>query len=276
MTASAAQVLANQINAQKSTGPVTEIGKRKVAGNAMKFGLFSKSLILANEDPIEYQSLLSQLQLELNPVGILEHSLLERIAVALWRQKRLIRAETACLESEMMPNKIAAGVSDELGLSYSLSEDDLTEFDADHYRWCQTILGEYKTIETENLPDIGWLKNSAPMIYQCLLSNAEKEQQSPQDFLQGFDQPGGFFTGLARYCRHQIKQGNQRPLILEVAELVRGKRAILKDKLREALSRYQVMLDNELYKAIKALREAQEWRYKALTVIPDDGFVFKN
>ena len=66
-------------------------------------------------------------------------------------------------------------------------------------------------------------------------------------------------------------------MVLEVAELVRSKRAILKDKLRDALSKYQVMLDNELYKSIKALREAQDWRFKTLTVIPDEnGFVLEN
>jgi len=65
MPTSAAQISANQTNAQKSTGPVTEIGKSKVAGNAIKHGLFSKNLILADEDPFEYQNLLGLLQSDL-------------------------------------------------------------------------------------------------------------------------------------------------------------------------------------------------------------------
>lgn len=35
-------------------------------------------------------------------------------------------------------------------------------------------------------------------------------------------------------------------------------------QLRDALAKYQVMLDNELYKAIKALRETQAWRLDSL------------
>jgi len=38
MSASAAQISANQTNAKKSTGPTTEIGKNMVANNAIKHG----------------------------------------------------------------------------------------------------------------------------------------------------------------------------------------------------------------------------------------------
>lgn len=41
-------------------------------------------------------------------------------------------------------------------------------------------------------------------------------------------------------------------------------------QLCDALAKYQVMLDNELYKAIKALRETQVWRLDAL-----NGFVLE-
>lgn len=75
MSASAAQISANQTNAKKSTGPTTEIGKNMVANNAIKHGLFSKNLILADEDPIEYKNLLEQLLSELSPYSTLEKTL---------------------------------------------------------------------------------------------------------------------------------------------------------------------------------------------------------
>jgi hypothetical protein len=52
---------------------------------------------------------------------------------------------------------------------------------------------------------------------------------------------------------------------------VKSKSVILKEKLRDSLCKYQVMLDNELYKAMKALRDAQEWRMNFCVVA--DGFV---
>ena len=49
------------------------------------------------------------------------------------------------------------------------------------------------------------------------------------------------------------------------AQTIRNKRAILQHGLlRDALAKYQIMLDNELYKAIKALRETQAWRLESL------------
>ena len=164
---SSAQVSANQINAQKSTGPITEEGKANVANNAIKHGLFSKRLILSDEDPVEYQILFQQLQSELAPSGVLEHTLTERIAISLWRQKRLIRAESACIELERKPKNIVYSVNQQLGLSFSdqsLSEDDLTEFDADQLQWCKKVLLEYEKLDFEDQPDMAILKKSSPLI----------------------------------------------------------------------------------------------------------------
>jgi hypothetical protein len=36
----------------------------------------------------------------------------------------------------------------------------------------------------------------------------------------------------------------------------------------DLLARYQTTLDNQLYKALQALRQAQEWRLKTLDSVP--------
>jgi hypothetical protein len=51
------QIEANRKNAEKSTGPKTPEGKQAVASNAVKHGLFTRQLILNDEDPEEYQAL---------------------------------------------------------------------------------------------------------------------------------------------------------------------------------------------------------------------------
>jgi hypothetical protein len=70
MLLSTTRISANQSNAQKSTGPVSAKGKEKVSMNAVIHGLFSKRLVLLDEDPIEYQAILDQLMAQLQPVGI--------------------------------------------------------------------------------------------------------------------------------------------------------------------------------------------------------------
>lgn len=49
-------------------------------------------------------------------------------------------------------------------------------------------------------------------------------------------------------------------MILAVAELVRSHRAVLSGEALDTLAKYQVMLHNDLYKGLKALREAQASR----------------
>ena len=144
MTTFIIQVKANQSNALKSTSPVTAEGKQIVANNAVKHGLFSKHLGLRDESPEDYQLLLDGLQIELNPVGTLEQSLVERIAVTLWRQSRLVRSETAHIELNNKPSIIVSAVNSEMGLHHGfdkeISKDDLIEFDQEHYQWCQQLL----------------------------------------------------------------------------------------------------------------------------------------
>jgi hypothetical protein len=230
MLTSAAQITANQLNAQKSTGPVTEMGKSKVSTNAIKHGLFSKNLILADENPLEYQSVLEQLQAELCPSGILEQILIERIAISLWRQIRLIRAETAYIKMDCRPHNIIAVVNEELNLHHRdklLKEEDLIEINIEYLEWCQTALEEYKIINSANSFEITTLKEQAPLIFQRLLSDAGNEEDI-SEFLDGYD---SYFADIAHECRVQIEQAKQKPLILELAELIRNKQAILKKEL---------------------------------------------
>jgi hypothetical protein len=279
MTTSVIQIKANQNNAKKSTGPVTAEGKQIVANNALKHGLFSKHLVLSDENPEDYQLLLDGLQTELKPLGTLEQSLVERIAVSLWRQRRLVRSESAHIELSNNPGIIASAVNTEMNLKstgQSITKHDLTEFDQEHFQWCQSIYKEFEPIANgkdtiDILTNMDKLKKQAPIIYKNLQKEAEEGGQTIDDYLKDYDNPIEYFTNLVEFCQDEIKRAKQRPIVLEIAETIRNKRAIVQQgQLRDALAKYQVMLDNELYKAMKALRETQVWRLDAL-----NGFVLE-
>jgi hypothetical protein len=274
MSISAVQLIANQNNAKKSTGPITVRGKQTVSNNALKHGVFSKTLILTDEDPDEYKSLVDQLLQELHPIGLLEQTLVERIALTLWRQKRLVRAETANIEIGRSAKQIVLAVNQELELSYSsreLKESDLVPFDLTHYQWCESILNELDGLFEQTSLDLNKIKNIAPHVYQQLQSDAHDLALTPVKFLQNFEQPFDYFDGIRAFCLKEIQKKHQHQMVSAVAELVKSKSVILKEKLRDSLCKYQVMLDNELYKAMKALRDAQEWRINSCVVA--DGFV---
>ena len=101
--ATQAQINANRLNSQKSTGPRTDEGKRIVSQNAVKHGLFAHESVIKCEDPAEFELHREALLDELKPVGAIESMLAERIVSLSWRLQRVERMQnqaTDCLIEE--------------------------------------------------------------------------------------------------------------------------------------------------------------------------------
>lgn len=95
------QLLANQSNAQLG-GVKTDDGKQKIRFNALKHGIWGK-LISEYESDL-YQDLLADLIDELQPKGIIQNMMVERIAVAYLRMYRLAKAENEFIQSTLNPS----------------------------------------------------------------------------------------------------------------------------------------------------------------------------
>ena len=67
--ATEAQVLANRLNAQKSTGPRTEAGKAGGSQNAGTHGLLSRKTVIPGEDPGQVETYRAPVLAELPPAG---------------------------------------------------------------------------------------------------------------------------------------------------------------------------------------------------------------
>jgi hypothetical protein len=94
----AAQIAANQANAQLSTGPRTPEGKAAVSKNAVKHGFCSTHAIVSGEDRGTFEAFREQYRSELRPAGVLEDELLEQIVHAAWNLRRIRIAERALLD----------------------------------------------------------------------------------------------------------------------------------------------------------------------------------
>ncbi|SRR5712692_625487 len=88
----------------RSTGPRTPQGKARSKYNALKHGLFSKAILLEDESPAEYESLLNGLRESLQPQGKLEEVLVEKLATILWRERRLLQEEAAEIQKATILN----------------------------------------------------------------------------------------------------------------------------------------------------------------------------
>ena len=83
--ATAAQILANRANAQKSTGPTTSAGKLTTRMNAFKHGITGQLILLTPEEDAEYQRFSVQMMTDLQPANAVEYSFAARIVHDTWR-----------------------------------------------------------------------------------------------------------------------------------------------------------------------------------------------
>jgi len=90
----------NRANAQHSTGPKSDEGKRRVAQNARTLGLCVADGTLEQEDPQDLAEIIAGYTLEYCPRGILDCEMVRQISMATHRLRRLERIETAIMHRD--------------------------------------------------------------------------------------------------------------------------------------------------------------------------------
>jgi hypothetical protein len=119
--ASQKQIEANRRNAQKSTGPTTDLGKATAKFNALKHGMTASTAVLPYEDAGSYAELREAFVATYRPANAVEASLVETIANSYWRLLRVRRVETAALDMGIRGLKKKYGASET-----PLADDDQT------------------------------------------------------------------------------------------------------------------------------------------------------
>ena len=220
---SPAQIAANRANATRSTGPRTDQGKERAAGNAVHHGLRGKIAVTPFETSEDWESHRDGIVQYLAPVGTLEESLAGQIALNLWRLQRagVYEAATAsagiesvAVEAERQADIAAARRYDVRSLP---SADDpgrlaATEKDISHARYLVRLnQARLAVLEqaASNAPDatpvdsetahcyLEWLNGPLP---SCEAANDANDREWPD----GDDCPLGVFRrGLARTAAYQ-------------------------------------------------------------------------
>ncbi len=271
MATSNRRTQANKQNALQSTGPRTAVGKAASSGNAVQHGILSRHLILPGESRGEFDALLLQLMTEQQPVGTLEQALVERMAVALWRQRRLVAAETAQLQLQQAelthPDLIRVwqitGV-DNMDWIKALAREPLPDLVdlQDDVAACDAWRAEKPMDAHQNLTT---LPERIPRLWALLAK--EMTVDTPEeagDTILGDDAEDKLYEWMDSVRSQAIQ------LLKVTTALQQLRQSALQPREADVLSRYQSSLDNDLYKAMRALREAQRHRLEqaALTAKP--------
>jgi hypothetical protein len=108
--ATLSQLLANQQNAQLSTGPRTESGKAASSRNHLTLGLYTKTDYVKPEECELYTAFCDTMRAELNPETLLEETLVSEITAASWRLRRCDAADAGLIDFDDATDKLRRSV----------------------------------------------------------------------------------------------------------------------------------------------------------------------
>jgi hypothetical protein len=101
--ATQAQVTANRLNAEKSTGPRTKDGKANSSQNATTHGFYSKAFVIRDDEREDFEQLSQQLREDVDPFDTAAEDLFQQILHASWNLFRLRRIENEIYASSPDP-----------------------------------------------------------------------------------------------------------------------------------------------------------------------------
>lgn len=104
MSTSEAKQLANRANAQRSTGPTTPEGRQQSSVNALRHGVLASDAVIrageGSEEAEAFARVVEELHADLHPAGALEELLVGKLAVVLWRWRRVLRYELGAIREQ--------------------------------------------------------------------------------------------------------------------------------------------------------------------------------
>lgn len=268
-TPSKAKIKANRQNAKRSTGPISIQGKLKVSQNAITHGIFAASPLLPNENAEEFKNLCQGIAEVYPAVDAIAAGLVERIILAIWRQKRLRIAEAAKLQISMTPEIMAEEISDALRLPYNrrLNAENISKEQEDTFSYWTKVLDEYAKININAAPaKLVELSTQAPMVYAHLKNDALKSVSTYAVFMKDPAQIIASLEKTKKYAEDFVTSNSIKHTAYTIAEQMKLAKLIPDSKNVDFLSKYQVQLDTDFYRAVDAYKKHLAWRAENLEI----------
>jgi hypothetical protein len=266
---SKAQTKANRQNAKRSTGPTSIQGKLKVSQNAITHGIFAASPLLPNENAEEFKKLSQGIAEVFPPVDAAAASIVERIILAIWRQKRLRIAEAAKLQISMAPEIMAEEISDALRLSYNkrLNAQNISEEQELAYGHWVKVIEEFKSINIQAAPkNLAQVSIQVPLIFAQLKHDALQAVCTYDVFMKSPDKIITSLEKTKKYAEDFVASNEIKHTAYKIAQQMKLAKLIPDGKSVEFLSKYQVQLDTDFYRAVDAFKKHMAWRAENLEI----------
>ena len=234
--------------------------------NAMTHGILSKHAVLPHEEKTEFENLLAELQAEHQPTGMTEQHLVEELATILWRKRRVLQAEGATINRNLVQiaqqinsNVIPAAVPLDSGLKNSSLW--VTDIICDTPEENQMRLkeAELDLAATEKAETI--LRKGGKTAYARARSALISDSRDMwDDYVEDEEYPATA-EGLAEFIRIRL-----RPICMQMQKEALYYREIkaqtygegLKAYQLEKLSRYEIHLDRKFERTLAMLLKLKQ------------------
>ena len=266
--ATEAQIKANQENAKKSTGPATSEGKQRSSMNAMVHGIFSKIPLLPGENQEQFKLLEDEIIKAYQPTDAMEYHLVQRIYLTCIRQIRLREAEAAKLEISMMPEVMCKSVTQlfEHNSDKKFTAEDISELTEAHYMFAQALEKEIKESGYASLAlTIEMIKEKMPLTSRHMKDIHEEEYKlSWEEFIQKPGMLRAAISMLAKRVKIQLASTKNNHIAYTLKHKLKIVHRIPQGDDMALFTKYQVQLDTDLYRAMKALQEYRNNKSKLI------------
>jgi hypothetical protein len=277
-------------------GPATQDGKAVVRWNAIRHGISSpKPVVPGLESREDWESHLEGIMENLSPIGHLEVTLSERVALLSWRLNRVTRYETGAIaisqetiEDDIHERDRFLSVMKHKGLESTHPVD--IRFEAKYYKQVYSALRRFPSLR----PDKTLKGMDASSVVWSVLMEAKKAVGEEID-IEAFDLPGvpedamieelpamkvadvracveaiaahvsldsDELLELATYqagCEARSAAHKKEEVEQEISRKVR-ERILPDEKTLEKISRYEAHLSRQLYHALHELENLQKYR----------------
>ena len=266
--ATEAQIKANQENAKKSTGPLTEEGKQRSSMNAMTHGIFSTIPLLPGENLEQFKLLEEEIIKAYQPTDAMECLLVQRVYLTCMRQIRLREAEAAKLEISMMPEVMCKTVTQlfEHNSDKRFTAEDISELTEAHYMFAQALEKEIKESRYESLAlTIEMIKEKMPLTSRHMKDIHEEEYKlSWEEFIQKPGMLRAAISMLAKKVKIQLASTKNNHIAYTLKHKLKIVHRIPHGDDMTLFNKYQVQLDTDLYRAMKALQDYRNNKAKLI------------
>lgn len=266
--ATEAQIKANQENAKKSTGPATSEGKQRSSMNAMVHGIFSKITLLPGENQEQFKLLEDEIIKAYQPTDAMEYHLVQRIYLTCIRQIRLREAEAAKLEISMMPEVMCKSVTQlfEHNSDKKFTAEDISELTEAHYMFAQALEKEIRESGYQSLAlTIEMIKEKMPLTSRHMKDIHEEEYKlSWEEFIQKPGMLRAAISMLAKRVKIQLASTKNNHIAYTLKHKLKIVHRIPQGDDMALFTKYQVQLDTDLYRAMKALQEYRNNKSKLI------------